>query len=321
MILNPTQWALGPAGPQAGRIASLYWVFFWVSAVVYAVTITFLIVALVKSLRRVDPDSSAERERSLASGVTIGAVLTVLILFGLLFASVATGGAVGRFGDSNSPKPLEIQISGHQWWWEITYSDPEPDKMIRTANEIHIPIGRPVLLRLATRDVIHSFWVPNLHGKRDLIPGRVNKYWIQADRPGVYRGQCAEFCGLQHAHMALDVVAEKPEDFDRWEKHQQTPAQEPQTPEQVRGREVFLSAPCVNCHAITGTDAYATIGPDLTHLASRPTLGAGTLINNHGNLAGWIINPQAIKPGAQMPPNAIRSDQLQDLLAYLESLK
>ena len=320
-MLNRIQWVLGPAGPQAGRIASLYWVFFWVCAAVYVITIAFLIAALVKALRQTAPDTSPERQRSLAGGVMIGGVLTTLILFGLLTASVATGAATGRFGDDNSPAPLEIQVTGHQWWWEITYPDPEPDKLFRTANEIHIPTGRPILLRLQTRDVIHSFWVPNLHGKRDLIPGRVNKYWLQADGAGVYRGQCAEFCGLQHAHMALDVVAESPQDFDRWKKHQQTPAQEPQTPEQLRGRVVFLSAPCVNCHSIVGTDAYATLGPDLTHLASRPTLGAGTLINNHGNLAGWIVNPQGIKPGAQMPPNALRPDQLQDLLAYLENLK
>jgi len=178
-----------------------------------------------------------------------------------------------------------------------------------------------VLIRLATRDVIHSMWIPNLHGKRDLIPGRVNKLWIQADKPGVYRAQCAEFCGLQHAHMAFVVVAQNETDFERWKTHEQSPAQDPQTPAQLRGRELFLSLPCVNCHSVVGTDAYATLGPDLTHLASRPTLGAGTLINNKGNLAGWVTNAPAIKPGVLMPPNSMTAGQLQDLLAYLESLK
>jgi len=320
MHANPIQWALAPAGPQAQRIANLYWVFFWVCAVAYVLTIAFLVAAVMRGRRNRAPDLSPERERSLARGVTIGGVLTILALFGLLIASVATGSAVGTFAH-DKPNQLEIDLTGHQWWWEVTYPDPESDKMIKTANEIHVPVGKPVLIRLATRDVIHSMWIPNLHGKRDLIPGRVNKLWIQADKPGIYRAQCAEFCGLQHAHMAFVVVAQNETDFERWKTHEQSPAQDPQTPAQLRGRELFLSLPCVNCHSIVGTDAYATLGPDLTHLASRPTLGAGTLINNKGNLAGWVTNAPAIKPGVLMPPNSMTAGQLQDLLAYLESLK
>jgi cytochrome c oxidase subunit 2 len=203
----------------------------------------------------------------------------------------------------------------------VQYPDAEPDKAFKTANEIHIPIGRPILLRLATRDVIHSLWIPNLSGKRDLIPGRVNKIIIQADRPGVYRAQCAEFCGMQHAHMALVVVAEAPAQFDAWKSHEQAPANEALTPQQIRGREVFLSMPCANCHSIVGVDAYAQLGPDLTHVASRPTLGAGQLLNTKGNLGGWIVNAGAIKPGTMMPPNEISGADLQDLLAYLENLR
>ena len=164
-----------------------------------------------------------------------------------------------------------------------------PANQITDANEIHIPIHTPVLLRLDTRDVIHSLWIPNLHGKRDLIPGRVNKFWIQADTPGVYRGQCAEFCGYQHAHMALTVVAESPEDFAKWKSHMGEGAPTPMTPAQLRGQQVFLSAPCAKCHNILGLDAYGTLGPDLTHFRSRPTLAAGQLLNTRGNLAGWII--------------------------------
>lgn len=320
MNANPIQWALDPAGPQAARIAGLYWFFFWVCAVAYAATIAFLIAAIIRGRGNEAADSSEQRERSLARGVTVGAGLTVTAMVTLLVVSAATGGAVGTFA-SDKPDPIEIQVTGHQWWWEITYPDPEPDRMIRTANEIHIPIGKPILFRLATRDVIHSFWVPNLHGKRDLIPGRVNKLWMQADRPGVFRSQCAEFCGLQHAHMALVVVAESSASFDRWKKHEQTPSVDPKTPQERRGKQAFLSMPCVNCHAITGVEAYATAGPDLTHLASRPTLAAGMLINNKGNLAGWITNAPAIKPGAQMPPNEMSGTELQDLLAYLESLE
>jgi cytochrome c oxidase subunit II len=321
MNANPIQWVLDPAGPQAERIAHLYWVFFWVCAIAYLLTIAYLIAAVVKARRRLDPDSTEERERSLGRGVAIGSGLTIVAMIALLFTSVAAGSAIGNFAHDN-PNQLEIDVSGHQWWWEITYPNPaESDKAIRTANEIHIPVGKPVLFRLSTRDVIHSFWIPNLHGKRDLIPGRNNKIWIQADRPGVFRSQCAEFCGLQHAHMALVVVAQTEKDFDTWKTHEQAPAEDPKTPQQMRGQQLFLSLPCVNCHSIVGVDAYATLGPDLTHLASRPTLAAGMLINNKGNLGGWITNAPAIKPGTQMPPNQMTGADLQDLLAYLESLK
>ena len=320
MNANPIQWVLDPAGPQAARIASLYWFFFWVCVVAYATTIAFLVAAVLRGRRNETADSSEQRERSLGRGVAIGSGFTIAAMIMLLFVSAATGGAVGTFA-TDKPDQLEIDVTGHQWWWEISYPDPETDKTIRTANEIHIPVGKPILFRLATRDVIHSFWVPNLQGKRDLIPGRVNKIWMQADRPGVYRSQCAEFCGLQHAHMSLVVVAESSADFDRWKKHEQAPSEDPKTQQEMNGKQVFLSLPCANCHAITGVDAYATLGPDLTHLATRPTLAAGMLINNRGNLAGWILNAPGIKPGVQMPPNPMNGSDLQDLLAYLGSLK
>ena len=320
MHANPIQWALAPAGPQAQRIAELYWVFFIVCAIAYVLTIAFLIAAIVRGRSNAEPDTTPRRERSLGRGVAIGGVLTIVALFGLLIASVATGSAVGTFAN-DKPDQLEVDVTGHQWWWEVTYPDPESDKIIKTANEMHIPVGKPVLVRLATRDVIHSMWIPNLHGKRDLIPGRVNKLWIQADRPGVFRAPCAEFCGLQHAHMAFVVVAENETDFVKWKTNQQSPARDPKTAAQMRGQQLLLSLPCVNCHSIVGTDAYATIGPDLTHLASRPTLGAGLLVNNKGNLAGWVTNAPALKPGVAMPPNPMRANELQDLLAYLESLQ
>src|SRR5205085_3935758 len=280
--------------------------------------IAFLVIAIIKGRRRAEP--STEDERPLTIGVSIGAGITIATLLGLIVTSVATGHDVGTFSGSIA-NPIEIVVAGHQWWWEIQYKDPEPDKSFKTANEIHIPTGQPVLLELATRDVIHSLWIPNIHGKRDLIPGRVNKLWIEADRAGVYRAQCAEFCGMQHAHMALVVVAEDRAKFDVWKSHQQAPANEPLTPEQKHGRDMFLALPCVNCHAITGIDAYATLGPDLTHIASRPTLAAGQLLNTKGNLAGWIMNANAIKPGTLMPPNEMTGAELQDLLAYLENLK
>src|SRR5947209_7822805 len=271
-MIRGIQSALDPAGSQSAQIFQLWRVFLWVSVAVYVIVIALLIIAVIKGRRRVDP--STDDERPLTISVSVGTGITIATLIGLVVASVATGHDVGTFS-SQSPNAIEIAVTGHQWWWEIQYNDPEPDKSFKTANEIHIPTGEPVLLRLATRDVIHSLWIPNIHGKRDLIPGRVNKLWIEADRAGVYRAQCAEFCGMQHAHMALVVVAEDRTKFDAWKSHQQSPANDPLTAQQLHGRDVYLSLPCANCHAITGIDTYASLGPDLTHLASRPTLAAG----------------------------------------------
>jgi cytochrome c oxidase subunit 2 len=170
-------------------------------------------------------------------------------------------------------------------------------------------------------DVIHSFWVPNLHGKKDMIPGQVNTFWLQADRPGVFRGQCAEFCGFQHANMALYVVAEPEDQFARWQAQQRQPAPEPATDAQRKGRDVFMASSCVLCHAVAGTSAGGVTGPNLTHVASRLSLAAGTLPNTRGHLAGWIVDPQLQKPGNNMPPNLLSPHELQALLSYLETLR
>jgi cytochrome c oxidase subunit 2 len=311
--------ALAPAGPQAARIATLWWIFFWVCVVVYMLTIGFLLHAIACGRRRAEP--IADDIPSLKRAVTAAAVVSIGALFVLLGVSVATGSAIGNFAHDN-PNQLEIEVTGHQWWWEVKYPDAlNPSAAIVDANQIHIPINTAILLRIDTRDVIHSFWVPNLHGKRDLVPGRVNKFWIQADKPGVYRGQCAEYCGLQHAHMALTVVAEQREEFARWKSHMRDGAPTPVRPEEIRGQQVFLSVPCSKCHNVVGIDAYATLGPDLTHFRSRPTLAAGTLLNTRGNLAAWVRNAPAIKPGVQMPPVELTGAQLNDLLAYLETLR
>ncbi|MEA2342484.1 MAG: cytochrome c oxidase subunit [Thermoanaerobaculia bacterium] len=319
--LAPVQSALHSAGPQAARIEHLWWVFFWICVVVYVITIVFFLIAAVRGRRRADAIDNRAHDRRLGFFVSSCAAVTIATLFGLLFSSVATGNAIGTFG-KDKPGQIEIEVTGHQWWWEVKYPDSLlPSNQITDANEIHIPIHTPVLLRLDTRDVIHSLWIPNLHGKRDLIPGRVNKFWIQADTPGVYRGQCAEFCGYQHAHMALTVVAESSADFLKWKSHMGEGAPTPMTPSQLRGQQVFLNAPCAKCHNILGLDAYGTLGPDLTHFRSRPTLAAGQLLNTRGNLAGWIANAPAIKPGTLMPPNQLSGQEMNDLLAYLETLR
>jgi len=217
--------------------------------------------------------------------------------------------------------PLTIEVTGKQWWWDVTYADTSPSGRFTTANEIHIPVGQPVLFVLGARDVIHSFWVPNLAGKKDLIPGYTQSMWLQADTAGDYRAQCAEFCGVQHAKMALHVIAESPADYRRWVEAQRAPGRTPTDSVTERGREVFVTGPCAMCHAVTGTSASARNGPDLTHLASRRTIAAGTLPNTRGALAGWIVDPQQVKPGAHMPPNQLSPPDLDALLTYLQSLK
>jgi cytochrome c oxidase subunit 2 len=218
----------------------------------------------------------------------------------------------------NAEANLDIEIIGHQWWWEVHYTNQDFD----TANEIHIPVGQTVTLHVTTADVIHSFWVPELHGKMDLIPGQTNTFTIQADQAGVYRGQCAEFCGAQHAHMAFLVIAESAEDFQTWLDHQSQPGAEPEVGSlEQQGQQAFLGSACVYCHTIEGTNASGHVGPDLTHLASRRTIASGILPNTPGNLAGWIINSQTIKPGNHMPPMNLNGDQVQALLAYLATLK
>lgn len=215
-----------------------------------------------------------------------------------------------------------IRVIGHRWWWEVDY----PDHQIVTANELVIPIGEPVGIELSSVDVIHSFWVPQLHGKMDMIPGRVTHFWMQADRPGIYRGQCAEYCGLQHAHMAFVVKALPPEQFVRWLESPGTtarpsPEQSPvRSIEEDRGHRLFLRHGCSVCHAIEGTPASGQAGPDLTRIAYRETLAAGTIDNTPKNLLRWLAAPQEVKPGAKMPATEATKEELEAIVTYLLSL-
>jgi cytochrome c oxidase subunit 2 len=216
---------------------------------------------------------------------------------------------------------VTVDAIGHQWWWDFQYRDVSPTEFVSTPNELHVPLGQPVVVKAMSRDVIHSFWVPNLHGKRDLIPGQVTQTWISADRPGVYRGLCAEFCGHQHAKMAFTVVVEPLAKFKAWIAHQRQNASEPATAEERRGRDVFLGSPCATCHTIRGTQAASRVGPDLTHIGSRMTLAAGTLPNTSAHVAAWIGDPQAIKPGSRMPSVPMSREDRQALIAYLRRLQ
>jgi cytochrome c oxidase subunit II len=310
--------ALDPAGPQAEAIKAWLWDPMYATAVVTFVLVTVaLLWAMFRRRKAADESTDAGGERQLTRAVGGATLATVIVIFAVLVldgaATHATSGA--------PPDALRITVTGRQWWWDVQYPGRSADEVATTANEIHIPVGRPVVIELRSSDVIHSLWVPNLGPKRDLIPGRTNTLRLEADRPGIYRGQCAEFCGHQHAMMAFAVIAEPVARFDAWLRQQRADAATPADPLAQRGEQVFLGASCPLCHSVSGTTAGGRIGPDLSHFASRQSIAAGTRPNTRGNLAGWILDPQGIKPGTRMPPTAFSAADLHAVLAYLESLQ
>jgi len=317
--------AINPAGPQADNLSRLWWLMFIVCSVVFVIVMIALLLALRNRTQEAPsalqpmlqlPQQQERRRRN----VVLSAIsVTVIIMFVFLIASFSAGRSMtAELAHKNG---LAIEVTGHQWWWEIRYDDVDASNIFTTANEIHIPVGVPVTFTLRGADVIHSFWVPNLAGKKDLIPGKVNTIWFQADKPGVYRGQCAEYCGLQHAQMALWVVAEPQEQFNAWRQNQTQTSTPPASDSQKRGQQVFLSSTCVMCHAINGTPAGSNIGPNLTHIASRNTIAAATMANTRDHLAQWIKDSQTVKPGNKMPQNNLSEADLNSLVDYLQSLK
>jgi cytochrome c oxidase subunit 2 len=304
---------LDPKGAQAKSIAFIAWFM-----IISATAVTLLVyVSLARGLARRRRTTRRGDERRffvneqtwvVAGGVVLPTVFIILL----------TGMSLHVLRTDTAPDALNITVVAHQYWWEIQY----PDQHVATANEIHIPAGRDVNVTLRSDDVIHSFWVPDLAGKIDMIPGQTNHLTLHANRTGRFRGQCAEFCGLQHANMIFFVDADSPADFDRWVSTQQQPAAVP-APGTVEaaGAAAFMDLPCASCHTISGTGATGRDGPDLTHFASRETLGAGVAPNNRGYLGGWIADAQSTKPGSLMPPVPMSPEQLNSLIAYLETLR
>jgi cytochrome c oxidase subunit 2 len=338
LILTACQGAtsfLNPRGEGAIHIANLWWIMLVIATVIYVEVLIFLGLALFhrdKKARLTDqtpnvqPPSRNSRLFIIIHGIAIPLVVLVIV-FGLNLNTLLALSPAG------AEPALTIEVIGHRWWWEVRYphqqnlpqqNTPEQNmpeqNMIVTANEIHIPTGTRVELRLTSEDVIHSLWIPELNGKADLIPGQSNRMTLYTDHAGEYRGACAELCGVQHAFMLFSVVAQPPDEFEQWLVQQQQAAPIPQDEIALRGQQIFLGSACVYCHTINGTSASGMIGPDLTHLASRSHLGAGVIPNTRGNLAGWIVDSQAIKPGNLMPPIYLEGDDLQALLAYLETL-
>jgi cytochrome c oxidase subunit II len=324
----PLQSVLHPAGPDAQRIADHWWVMLSIGGVVFLVVLALFVYSVWYAPRRrpleeppVESGDEDDTARKKVQLVGFGAGATALILMVVLVQSVVVA---AQSSSHRREEPLDIEVVGHQWWWEVTYIRAfrgDSVQRVRSANELHLPTGRPVRVRLRAADVIHSFWIPNVQGKIDMIPGQENAIVLRVDRPGTYRGQCAEYCGMQHAKMAFAVVAHDSAAFDEWLVQEAAPALPSPDTLATAGAAVFQVAQCAYCHAVRGTPAAATLGPDLTHLASRLTIAAGAAPNTTGHLAGWILDPQSLKPGSRMPATPLDGPSLRALLAYLETLR
>jgi cytochrome c oxidase subunit II len=306
-------------GVHAQHIDRLWHVMLWVCGFMYLLVLGFLAMALIRRGRRQEVQAPAvSQDKRLSLTLAGWTALIVLGLFGLTLFSYVTDRALV---EAASKPQITLKITAHQWWWEIEYVDPDPSRQVRTANELHLPVNAPVQIQLAAHDVIHSFWVPSLHGKQDMIPGRSTDIRLQPTEIGTYRGLCAEFCGVQHSKMQLEVVVETPEAYASWYERQLQSPPAPTDPLAQRGYEVFMASACNMCHAIAGTDAYASVGPDLSHIAGRRTIAAGALPNDRRNLRAWLENPQRVKPGNHMPIVTLAPDQLDALSAYLGTLR
>jgi len=310
--LDPApQSVLDAFGPHAAATETLAWLLFGGAAAILA------LVALATALAVRGPAAIRNVLARDATVVGAGLVLPVVVLTALLVHGARTTAEM-----THGTASLAVEVVGERWWWRVLYLDADGVPDFETANEIRLPRGQPVDLRLRSADVIHSLWVPALAGKMDLIPGRVNHLRVQADRTGTFRGQCAEYCGGAHALMALHVVAEEPEAFEAWRASQRRPAPEPASAEAARGRDAFLARGCPLCHSVRGTPARGRFGPDLTHVGSRTSLAAGILPNQVGTLAGWIASARHLKPETRMPSfGGMPGHELRALATYLEALR
>lgn len=327
-----------PASESASRVDSHWQLLLVLGAVVWVVVVTVALLAVLRRRRGVqhsDPGPEATAGKGHLIVGFLGAVVPALVIIGVMADSVLVLRDTGRTSDVTEAATL-VEVDGNQYWWEVRY----PAHGVETANEIHIPTGQDVRVELTSSDVIHSFWVPRLSGKVDLVPGQTNVLTLSADEPGTYWGRCAEYCGLQHAWMRFVVVAHDEPEYAGWLEAQARPAEAADPAEGegddfesgpgpapgpvsdvAAGREIFMSSSCVYCHTVAGTEAQGTLGPDLTHLASRQMIGAGVLPNDRESLARWIERPQDIKPGNAMPGTELEDDELDDLITYLQSLE
>lgn len=315
------QSVLNPQGTAADKLATLTWI-----EIIMLSAISFIMWALIAwagTRRRGSLESHAPWDsRGGQRWVLIGGFAVPFVVLSTLFGLGIDWLAKFPVDQARSPAGPDIQIIGHQWWWELRYLKGPVDQHFTTANEIHIPVGCPVNIELETADVIHSFWVPTLHGKIDLVPGQPNYIRIVANHAGEFGGQCAEFCGEEHARMLLRVIAQPEAEYEAWRAQQLSNAAEPTSAEAIHGREVFMSAACVLCHQVRGTLAQGHVAPDLTHIGSRERIAANYYENNQANLEAWVTHAQSLKPGAEMPNlTAFSGSDLRALVAYLQQLK
>ncbi len=301
---------LRPESTTAREINSLAMILLVICALVLVVVEGLLITSIIRFRKRREEDV-----RQIHGNTTIEVVWTLIPA--VLIAIILTF-TVRTMNTLDLPSgDVPLQVTGHQWWWEVRY----PQAGVTAAGEIHLPAGRSIDISLTSADVIHSFWVPQLGGKTDAVPGHTNRATFLAATPGLYQGECTEFCGLQHAHMRFDVVVESPAEFSAWLAHQGRPAAKPSSAAAQRGEEVFLANPCVGCHAVRGTPAKGAIGPDLTHMASRRMIAAGSIENTQANLDRWLLDPQSVKPGALMSAPRLSGADRAALVAYLGGLE
>jgi cytochrome c oxidase subunit 2 len=307
------QSALAPDGVAARALAELWWIMLAGAVLIYL----FVVAAAVFAIRaRPQPRPEIIGHALILGG---GVALPVVVLTGLLTYSLFLG---RDLREATAPEALRIEVVGKQWWWEVRYFPPGRGEPVVSANELRLPVGEPVELSLKSTDVIHSFWLPRIAGKRDMIPGRTNTLVLEVEEPGVYRGQCAEYCGGPHALMAFYAVGLAPDEFAAWLEHEARPAPAPEDPFLARGRDLFVDGGCGACHTIRGTPADGEFGPDLTHLGGRLSLAAGILPNNVGTIAGWIADAQHLKPDNKMPSfNVFSGEELRALAGYLASLE
>ena len=313
----------GDAAVEVHQFNILFVIFLVVCTIMYLLVIAFLMAAILRR-RRAGDANVVESGRHHESHPMLRTGLIswgILVATGLVFLAIASFFTDRSMASAAAHEKLSITLTGNQWWWDVQYNSSDASKTLRTANELHLPVGVPVRITLHSNDVIHSFWVPSLAGKQDLIPGRETDITIVPKRIGIYRGQCAEFCGVQHAHMALVVNVDSYADFIKWWDHQLQPAAAPNNPLTLAGYRYVTQRQCSSCHAIGGTPASATVGPDLTHFASRRSIAAGTMPMSTGNIYGWVEDPQSIKPGNHMPTIGLEPRDLHAVVAYLETLK
>jgi cytochrome c oxidase subunit II len=308
-------------GPRAYPINSLLWGLIAISFAVIVMAIVLVLMGTFRGRARGEAlpgRLGVERPGRGIEWVVIGVGVSTLVLFAVTLWTVVTLAAVSS--PPGGKADLNLEIVGHQWWWEVIYQDDQPAPTFHSANEMHIPVNRNVAATLKTTDVIHSFWVPTLTSKTDLIPGQTNQTWFAASRPGIYRGQCTEYCGKQHAHMGFEVIAQSPDDFSAWRAQQLRPAPAPVSDEAAADRNTFVQK-CGACHSVVGTPAAGVLGPDLSHLMGRRTIAAATLPNTVGHLSAWIADPQHVKPGALMPRLDVSGPELERIRRFLATLE